>query len=154
MCASTSDPRGPHRSATMDTDDTITAGTIMNDKHLAGEHYRPLLTGGAAAFVADRIGEATHLRQVAMLVGAYTDNCEPCKSDMLDAVALDGDIMATLHCVWRIVAKGVLVPRDSEQGEATARAQWATPFPLRRAGAAAEAEMISTWLTDAARDQV
>lgn len=125
----------------------------MNDKHLAGQHHRPLFTGNAAATVADRIGEATHLRQVAMLVGAYTDNCEPCISDMLDAVALDGEIMATLHCVWRIVAKGVLVPRDSEQWQASARAQWATPFPLRRAGALVEAEMISTWLTEGMRGQ-
>jgi hypothetical protein len=126
----------------------------MNDKHLAGVHYRPLFTGDAASSVAGRIGEATHLRQVAMLIGAYTDSCEPCKSDMLDAVALDGDIMATLHCVWRIIAKGVLVSCDSEQGQATARAQWALPFPLRRAGAAVEAEMISTWLTEGTRGEV
>lgn len=126
----------------------------MNDKHLAGAHYRPLFTGNAAETVADRIGTSTHLRQVAMLVGAYTDNCTPCISDMLDAVALDGETMATLHCVWRIVAKGVLVPRDTEQWQATARAQWALPFPVRRSGALLEAEMISTWLTDAARDQV
>lgn len=126
----------------------------MNDKHLAGEHYRPLLTGNATGHIADRIGDPTHLRQVAMLVGAYTDGCEPCKSDMLDAVALDGDIMGVLHCVWRIVAKGVLVPCDSEEGQATARAQWALPFPVRRAGAALEADMISTWLTKDTQGQV
>lgn len=125
----------------------------MNDKHLAGVHYRPLFTGNAVADVSARIGEASHLRQVALLVGAYTDSCEPCKSDMLDAVALDGDIMATLHCVWRIIAQGVLVPCDSEQGQATARAQWALPFPVRRAGAALEAQMISTWLTEGACGQ-
>lgn len=126
----------------------------MNDKHLAGVHYRPLFTGGAAADVAERIGDASHLRQIAMLVGAYTDACEPCKSDMLDAVALDGDIMATLHCVWRIVAKGILVPRDSEQWQASARSLWATAFPVRRAGANVEAAMISTWLTDGVHGQV
>jgi hypothetical protein len=139
----------------MDSNDIVTArSTAMNDKHFAGVHHRPLFTGDATTSVTDRIGEATHLRQVALLVGAYTDACEPCKSDMLDAVALDGDIMATLHCVWRIIAKGVLVPRDSEQGQATARAQWALPFPVRRAGAAVEAQMISTWLTDGPCGQV
>ena len=135
----------------MDSNNTITDRSPgMNDKHLAGQHYRPLLTGDAAIFVGDRIGDPTHLRQVAMLVGAYTDNCEPCKSDMLDAVALDGDIMTVLHTVWRIVAKGVLVPYDSERGQETARAQWALPFPVRRTGAAMEAAMIATWLTGTA----
>lgn len=131
-----------------DRNNTVTTGSPeMNDKHLAGQHYRPILSGNAALHIGERIGDPTHLRQIAMLIGAYTDGCELCKSDMLDAVALDGDIMAALHCVWRIVAHGVLVPYDSEQGQATARAQWALSFPVRRTGAALEADMISTWLT-------
>jgi hypothetical protein len=121
---------------------------MTDTPHLAEQHYRPLFTGGAATFVAGRIGSPAQLRQIAMLVGSHTDACGPCISDMLDAVALDGDLMAVLHCVWRIVARGVLVPCDSEQGQATARAQWALPFPVRRAGAVLEADMIATWLAD------
>lgn len=117
--------------------------TTMSTTHLAGQHYRPLITGQAAPMV----GTDTHLRQVAMLVGAYTDQCEQCQSDMLDAVALSGELMAVLHSVFRIVTEGILVPCDSADGQAVVQAQWDLPFAFRRAGAAKEAAAVSAWLT-------
>lgn len=115
----------------------------VDTTHLAGAHHRPLVVGHAAALV----GTDPQLRQVGMLVGAYTDECESCQSDMLDAVSLSGDLMAVLHRVFKMVTEGVLVPQDSDLGIACTRAQWETPFALRRTGAAKQAAAISAWLT-------
>lgn len=104
------------------------SSNVNRSLHLSREHYRPVITGGAAHV----LGDADHLRLVSIAIGSLRDECEPCFSDTLDAIALSADAMAVTHRIESMMGGGAPVPHGSDGADQVVARMRHVPFPMRR----------------------
>lgn len=110
--------------------------------HLSSDHYRPVITGGAAAAV----GTAEHLRLVSILIGAMRDECAGCVEDTTDAIALDAAATAVVHRIGAALAGTELTVSGSVENRALVQRLAVVPFPQRRQMVALGSQELRAYL--------